>query len=412
MKIAMVAECASPLTELAGGPASGRTVAIAALAAALVRAGHEVTVYTRRQDPHTRTVVPAREGYRVVHVPAGPPRPLPRDQILPHLGEFGTFLRKHWSLRRPDVVHAHFWMSALAAELAARSHGLPVVVSFHGLGTVKRRFHGLADTSPRPRIRFERLIATRATQVLATCADEVAELARMGVPRFRISVVPGGVDLARFTPDGTVAVKHQPHRVLAVGRLVRRKGFDLAVRTLAELPRTELVIAGGAVGDDLDDDAETRRLRRLATEHGVADRLRMLGPVSHAALPRLYRSADVVLCTPWYEPFGLVPLEAMACGKPVVATAVGGQLDTVVDGVTGRLVAPPEPATVARAVQALLADPQQRAAWGAAGSRRAEERYSWDRVAADTLETYERATPIRSSPPLSAAPLPAVANAR
>ncbi|MGW0246479.1 glycosyltransferase [Nocardia goodfellowii] len=411
MKIAMVAECASPLTELTGGTASGRSVAVAALAAALVRAGHEVTVYTRRQDPHTRSEVPAREGYRVVHVPAGPPTPLARDQILPHLGEFGTFLRKHWALRRPDVVHAHFWMSALAAELAARSHGLPVVVSFHGLGTVKRRFHGLADTSPRPRIRFERLIATRATQVLATCTDEVVELSRMGVPRFRISVVPGGVDLGTFTPDGGAATRRQPHRVLAVGRLVRRKGFDLAVRTLAELPDTELVIAGGAIGDDLDDDAETRRLRRLAVDYGVAERFRMLGPVSHSAMPRLYRSADVTLCTSWYEPFGLVPLEAMACGTPVVATAVGGMLDTVVDGVTGRLVAPPEPATLARAVRALLDDPIQRRSWGAAGAERVRERYSWDRIAADTVATYERATPIRSTP-LHTAPMPAVATAR
>ncbi|WP_194813505.1 glycosyltransferase [Nocardia sp. XZ_19_385] len=411
MKIAMVAECASPLTELGGGAASGRTVAVGALAAALVRAGHEVTVYTRRQDPHTRTEVPAREGYRVVHVPAGPPRPLPRDQILPHLGEFGTFLRKHWALRRPEVVHAHFWMSALAAELAARSHDLPVVVSFHGLGTVRRRFHGLADTSPRPRIRFERLIATRATQVLATCSDEVTELTRMGVPRFRISVVPGGVDLATFTPDGGAAGRRQPHRLLAVGRLVRRKGFDLAVRTLAELPDTELVIAGGAVGDGLDEDTETRRLRRLAADYGVAERLRMLGPVSHATMPRLYRSADVALCTSWYEPFGLVPLEAMACGTPVVATAVGGMLDTVVDGVTGRLVAPPEPATIARAVRALLDDPVRRESWGAAGIQRVRERYSWDRIAAETVTTYERATPIRSAP-LRPAPLPAVATAR
>ncbi|MFC9897943.1 glycosyltransferase [Nocardia sp. NPDC127579] len=404
MKIAMVAECASPLTELGGEPASGRTVAVAAVAAALTRAGHHVTVYTRRQDPHTRTEVPAREGYRVVHVPAGPPRPLPRDQVLPFLGEFGTFLRRHWSLRRPDVVHAHFWMSGLAAELAARSHELPVVVSFHGLGTVKRRFHGLADPSPRPRIRFERLIATRAAQVLATCTDEVNELSRMGIPRFRIAVVPGGVDPALFTPEGP-GDRGRPQRVLTVGRLVRRKGFDLAVRTLAELPGTELLIAGGAVGDELDD-GETRRLRRLATDYGVTERLRLLGPIAHTAMPPLYRASDVVLCTPWYEPFGLVPLEAMACGRPVVATAVGGMLDTVVDGVTGRLVAPPEPATLARAVRMLLDDAQLRARWGAAGRQRVLDTFTWDRVAAATLRAYEHAIATQGGS-LAAAPIAA-----
>ncbi|MBF6260868.1 glycosyltransferase [Nocardia farcinica] len=396
MKIALVSEHASPLAE-PGGPEGGQQLHVAELAAALARRGHSVTVYTRRVDPHTRTEVLTRPGYRVVHVPAGPPEPLPRDRTLPHLGEFGTFLRRHWLTDRPQLVHAHFWMSALAAELAARAFDIPVVVTFHALGTVKRRHQGLADTSPPSRIRFERLIATRARHILATSVDEAVELVRMGVPRFRISVVPSGVDVTAFTPGGAAADRKARHRLLCAGKLLPRKGFDVAVRAMPELPGTELVIAGGAVGDDVADDAETKRLRRLAAECGVGDRVRLLGRVSHSAMPRLYRSADAVLAIPRYEPFGLVALEAMACGRPVVATAVGGMLDAVVDGVTGRFVAPAAPETVARAVRPLLDDDVLRRTWGAAGCERVRERYSWDRVAQRTLAVYHRAAPTRDS---------------
>lgn len=393
----MVSAHASPLAEPSSPEAGGRNVHVAALSAALVRAGHQVTVYTRRDDPHTRTEVVTREGYIVVHVPAGPAAPLPRDQILPHLGEFGTFLRRHWSLHPADLVHAHYWSSALAAELAARSHRLPVIVSFHGLGTVRRRYQGLADTSPRSRIRFERLIALRAAHVLASCSDEAAELVRMGVPRSRTSVVPGGVDTGAFTGTGGSASRGAGHRLLSAGRLLRRKGFDIAVRALSELPDTELVLAGSAVGDDIDDNGEGRRLRRIAVEHGVQERFQILGPVSHVSMARLYRSADVVLCTPLFEPFGLVPLEAMACHRPVVATAVGGMRDTVVDGVTGQLVHAPDPSEVARAVRPLLDDPTLRETWGAAADDRARRGYNWDRVAAATLHAYHRAAPHRAA---------------
>ncbi|WP_039798136.1 glycosyltransferase [Nocardia araoensis] len=392
MKIAMVSEDASPLAEGSPADGGGRGAYVAELSAAYVRRGHDVTVYTRRIGPHAPAELFADGGYRVVHVPAGPPAPLPSDRTLPYLGDFGTVLRRHWAAERPDIAHAHYWKSGLAAELASRAHGIPVVLTFHGLGTVQRRCEGLADPSPRSRIRFERLIATRAAHVVATCSDEVAELARMGVPRFRTSVVPHGVDLTRFTPEGAAADRHAAHRLLAAGELVRRSGFDPVIRALRELPDTELVIVGGPAPDD-EDDAEGRRLRRIASDHGVRERLRLTGPVARPMLPRLYRSADVVLCTPWYEPFGRVALEAMACGKPVVATAVGGLLDTVIDGVTGRFVAPPEPDAIVRAVRPLLADSTLRETWGAAGYQRVAGRNSWDRVAAETLSAYHRGAP-------------------
>ncbi|RKT54027.1 glycosyltransferase [Saccharothrix australiensis] len=388
MRIAMVSEHASPLAALGGVDAGGQNVHVADLSAALARLRHEVTVYTRRDAPDLPERVRTGQGYDVVHVPAGPAAPVPKDELLPHMGDFAEFLRDRWRADPPDVVHGHFWMSGLASVLATRGLDVPVVQTFHALGVVKRRHQGRADTSPPERVATERLIGREVDRVAATCGDEVFELIRMGVPRSRISVVPCGVDPVLFRPEGPRDRPGLPHRVVAVGRLVPRKGFADLITALRSLPATELVIAGGAA--DVDADPEARRLLGHARALGVLDRVRLAGQVSRDAMPSLLRSADVVVCVPWYEPFGIVPLEAMACGVPVVASAVGGLTDTVVDGVTGALVPPREPIALARALRSLLADPARREAYGLAGSDRVQARYTWDRVAQDTERVYLR----------------------
>ncbi|EOD59175.1 glycosyltransferase, partial [Amycolatopsis vancoresmycina] len=274
MKIAMVSEHANPLAALGEADAGGQNVHVAELSAALTRAGHEVTVYTRRESRDEPPEVQTRQGFRVVHVPAGPPRKEPKDRLLPYMGEFGSFLRDRWALERPDVAHAHFWMSGLATSLAASATGTPVAQTFHALGVVKKRYQGDQDTSPADRIRLERIIGRQAGRVVATCSDEVFELSRLGVPRSRISIVPCGVDLGRFSPDGPVARRRLAHRLVAVGRLVPRKGFDIAITALAQLPDTELVIAGGPERGRLSQDPEAQRLRQLADRLGVGDRVR------------------------------------------------------------------------------------------------------------------------------------------
>ncbi|WP_063014645.1 glycosyltransferase [Nocardia nova] len=388
MKIAMVSEHASPLAPLGGVDAGGQNVHVSELAAGLARLGHDVRVYTRRDDPDIPPEVLVGAGYRVIHVPAGPPEHISKDDILPFLGEFAAFLRAQWSADRPDVVHAHFWMSGIAAERAGCDLAVPVVLTFHALGTVKRRFQGLADTSPRSRVQSERRVAAGATHIVATCSDEVRELGRMGVPRERTSVVPCGVDLSLFTPDGPAEEPELPRRIVSVGRMVRRKGFDTAIAALSEVPDTELVIAGGSASAE--DEAEQARLRAVAAEYGVSQRVRLRGPVLRAEMPMLLRSADAVVCTPWYEPFGIVPLEAMSCAKPVVATAVGGMLDTVLDGVTGHLVPSRDPAVLAEVLSGLLDTRQARRVMGEAGLQRARGRYSWDRISRDTSAAYRR----------------------
>ncbi len=395
MKIAMVSEHASPLATLGGVDAGGQNVHVAALARALAARGHEVEVYTRRDGWELPDRVPLCPGVEVVHVPAGPAMRMAKDDLLPHMDAFGRWLAQAWASAPPDVVHAHFWMSGVAAISAARVAEVPVLQTFHALGSVKQRHQGPADTSPRSRVRTETALAQEVDLVVATCTDELAELTALGIPPEHVRIVPSGVDVDHFRPEGPSwsgdATAGRPpglHRLVCIGRLVERKGVDTVVRALAALPSTELVVAGGPPANELDTDPEATRLLALADALGVAERVRLVGEVRPVDVPGLLRSADVVVATPWYEPFGIVPLEAMACGRPLVGSAVGGLLDTVKPGKTGVLVPPKDPTSVVSAVRGLLRDPDLRAELGAAARQRAVACYSWDRVAADTEEAY------------------------
>ncbi|MBG0829975.1 glycosyltransferase [Planomonospora sp. ID67723] len=381
MRIALISEHANPLAAVGGVDAGGQNVHVAALATALADRGHEVVVHTRRDRPDVPRLVPLHPGVTVEHVPAGPAAPVPKDELPPYMPAFADHLRRRWAERRPDVVHAHFWMSGLAALEAARELGVPVLQTFHALGTVKRRWQGAADTSPPQRIAAEADIGRRAQGIVATCGDEVDELLAMGVPGERVAVVPCGVDLTRFHSQGPIAPRGSRCRILSIGRMVPRKGVGTVVEALRHLPDAELVIAGGAP-----DDEEAVRLTRLAAAHGLSDRVRLIGSVGRADVPALMRSADVVVSVPWYEPFGIVPLEAMACGVPVVASAVGGHLDTVAG--CGTLVPPRRPRALARALRDLLDRPDLRAALALAGERRARSRYGWPRIAERTEAVY------------------------
>ncbi len=390
MRIALVSEHASPLAVLGGVDAGGQNVHVAALARGLAARGAEVVVHTRRDDPAAARRVPLYPGVEVDHVDAGPARVLPKDALLGHMDAFADELERQWRQERPDVVHSHFWMSGLATVRAAARLGLPVVHTFHALGVVKRRYQGDADPSPPERQALERDVVARADRIIATCTDEAFELVRMGAEGSKVTVVPCGVDLQRFRPDGPREERRLDHRLVYAGRLVERKGIGNVITALAGVPGCELVIAGGPPRDALDDDPEVRRLRALADAGGVRDRVEFRGRMDHDALPALLRSADALVTVPWYEPFGITPLEAMACGVPVVASAVGGMIDTVVDGLTGRHVPPRDPERLAAVLVDLLADRSGRAAQGRAGVQRTRQLYDWDRVALATHEVYEQ----------------------
>lgn len=402
LRIALVSEHASPLAVLGGADAGGQNVHVAELARQLARQGAEVVVHTRRDDPFLPRRAPLAPGVVVDHVDAGPPVPLPKDELLPWMGEFADDLVRAWRARPPHVVHAHFWMSGLAARQAAREVGAPVALTYHALGAVKRRHQGAGDTSPPCRVAEEAELARTVDLVIATTRDELDELCRIGAVPRRAVVVPCGVDLRRFRPRQADPHRHggaprgdargpvPPRRpglarVVTVGRLVERKGVADLVRAVAQLPGVELLVAGGPPAGLLDGDREATRLLELGAALGMADRLQLLGAVPPATVPALLRSADVACNYPWYEPFGIAALEAMACGVPVVAAAVGGLAETVLDGVTGRLVPPRRPDLLADALRRLLADAPTRRAMGGAGARRAEA-YGWAAVAACTFE--------------------------
>jgi D-inositol-3-phosphate glycosyltransferase len=401
VKISMVSEHASPLAALGGVDAGGQNVHVAALSAALARRGHHITVYTRRDADDLPPRVRIFPGVEVVHIQAGPARYVPKDELLPFMEELADGMSRDWERRRPDLVHGHFWMSGLAALAAARKQPagarIPVVQTFHALGTVKRRHQGSADTSPFERQWLEPTVGRSADRIIATCSDEVFELKAMGIPPGRISIAPCGVDLDLFPGSGEADARGRTHRILSVGRLVPRKGIEVVIRTLpllrnAGFPDVELLVVGGG-GDatETETDSEARRLLAIASDLGVRQQVTFRGQVPRDAMPGIFRSADAVVCTPWYEPFGIVPLEAMACGIPVVAAAVGGLRDSVVDKGTGLHVPARDPEATAGALVRLLADRELRQTLGSAGQQRARTRYSWDRVAAETERAYLQA---------------------
>jgi D-inositol-3-phosphate glycosyltransferase len=389
VRVAMVSEHASPLAVLGGVDAGGQNVHVAALAAAMGRRRVEIVVYTRREDPLLPRRVKLAPRVVVEHVDAGPPEPVPKDELLPYMDDFAAELGRCWGSWRPDVVHAHFWMSGKAALDAAGPLGLPVAQTFHALGVVKRRHQGAKDTSPPERLEEEHRVLGEADRIIATCSDEVFELLRLGADQHRIAVIPCGVDLDLFRPDGPVEeLPKSLHRLVVVSRLVERKGVGNVISALPYVPDTELIVAGGPAASEIEEDPEALRFLTLARSLGVADQLHLRGRVGRESVPALLRSADAVVCVPWYEPFGIVPLEAMACGVPVVVSAVGGLVDSVVDGVTGVHVPPRRPDRLAEALRGLLSQPERRAAFGAAGIKRANSRYGWDRVADATLKAY------------------------
>jgi type III pantothenate kinase len=391
MKVAMVSEHASPLAALGGVDAGGQNVHVAALAQTIAQRGASVVVHTRRDDPELPDRVAMMAGVQVDHVAAGPPEPISKDELLPYMDEFAQRLRTAWRQQRPDIVHAHFWMSGWAALRAAQPLGIPVVQTFHALGNVKRRYQGAKDTSPPERIDTEKQIVRRADKIIATCTDEVFELIRLGASSPELNVVPCGVDARLFSPSGPRESRQgQRHRLLFVGRLVERKGIGNIISALPALPDTELIIVGGPDRERLSEDREAQRLMALAAEVGVSPRVHFRGRMAREELPALMRSSDILVSVPWYEPFGITPLEAMACGIPVVASAVGGLIDTVVDGLTGVHVPPRDPERLATELGALLADPERRVAYGRAGVRRVRRLYDWGRVGAATLDVYAR----------------------
>jgi glycosyltransferase involved in cell wall biosynthesis len=308
-----------------------------------------------------------------------------------------------------DVVHANFFMSALVGLRLKAALGVPLVVTFHALGLLRREHLGAADAFPPARIGIERRVVHEADRIVAECPQDLADLLRVyRADGSRLAMVPCGVDLDEFRPGSkaqarrALGLRDDEFVILQLGRMVPRKGVDNVIRALAHMqgrPTARLLIVGGNSADaDERFTPEIARLRGIAHECGVAQSVGFIGQRQREALRDHYLAADVFVSTPWYEPFGITPLEAMACGTPVIGSDVGGIRYSVADGVTGFLVPPRDPQALAARLEQLRANPALAAAMGRAGIHRVRSRFTWERVASELVDVYRSVAAARVRP--------------
>jgi D-inositol-3-phosphate glycosyltransferase len=384
--VAVLSLHTSPLSQPGVGDGGGMNIYVRSLASALARAGVACDVYTRAEHPDQPRVVTVEPSFRVIHVPAGPAAPVPKESLPDYVDEFTDLMLGQIRAcgRDYEVLHANYWLSGQVAHRLKHELALPMVATFHTLALVKR--HGVATGDEvAGRVEGEIGIVRCADLILASTREEAGLLGALyGADRERIEVLPPGVDHRLFSPGDRAAARarlgHPGRRVLLfVGRIQPLKGLDLAVEALAEIDDAVLWAVGGPSGPD--GPAELDRIRKLAADLGVTDRLFILPPRPHHELVDYYRAADVCLVPSRTESFGLVALEAAACGTPVVAASVGGLRSIVSDGETGFLVEGRDALEWATAVALLLDDRDLAGAMGARASARSG-RWSWCMTAA------------------------------
>ena len=426
-RIAMISDHASPLAAVGGVDSGGQNVYVAETARHLAARGYSVDIFTRKDQADLPEVVEWLPGVRVVHVPAGPPAFVRKEDILPWIPEFTAFVRSFAARERYDLVHAHFFMSGMVAMQLKETLGLPFVMTFHALGLVRRLHQGAADEFPAKRIAIEREVIGAADALIAECPDDRRNLVTLyNAEPSKIAVIPCGFASDEFWPIAprfarrALGLPSDVPLLLSVGRLVPRKGVDNIIRALGVLVRrlgvpAELLVVGG--NSDIPDcqaTPEIGRLRSIAEEAGVADRVTFTGRRSRELLKLYYSAADVFVTTPWYEPFGMTPVEAMACGTPVVGARVGGIQYSVLDGATGYLVPPNDPVALAERLNQICCSRRLAERLSSVAVRRAHMLFRWERVARSLATLYadvEAAAdprPAAQALPTAAAPLPGV----
>jgi D-inositol-3-phosphate glycosyltransferase len=391
MKIALVAQHATPTT--GNSPQQDGDARLIELSQSLAGKGHKVTVYAGRYNTSLPERAKLERGVKVEYI--GPMHSADShddSELLAQVPAFSQPLRDRWSNDRPDVVHALRWTSGLASLAAARDLGVPVVQSFDSLGVTERRRHRTTPLDAgAERMRLEPAIGRSASAVVAGSSDEESDLTRLGVPRRSIKVVPCGVDTDEFAPEGPTYERNARHRLVTVTDLEQLDAIGTLLRALSRVPSAELVIAGGPPREELRENLSYRRLAKLANSLDLSGRLFFAGHVGRADLPPLLRSANLMVNVSEYQPSAITSIRAMACGTPVIAAAVGSQIDAVVDGTTGILVPPGHPALLAQRIRQLLASPMLLEAFSVAATDRARSRYSLDRIAHETIAVYDKA---------------------
>lgn len=392
-RLAVLSLHTSPLAQPGTGDSGGMNVYVRELVSALAQAGVEADVFVRRWDEDSPEIVEVEPGFRVVHVEAGPVD-LAKEQLPDVVDTFANGVRHHLErLGDVDALHANYWLSGVAGHRLKHDLGLPLVSTFHTLARVKAE---TGDPEPQRRVHAEAQVIGCSDAILASCVAEAEQLVRLyGADPSRVEIVAPGVDHAFFSPGDRVGARHALRHLdlgegpvlLFVGRIQPLKGVDVAVRALAALDRADatLVVVGGASGRD--GGAEVDRVHKLAAELGVANRIRFVEPQPHHLLSTYYRAADVCLVPSRSESFGLVALEAAACGTPVVAAAVGGLRTLVEHERTGFLVEDRDPAAFAACTAEILSVPSVDEELSSAAAARARA-YTWSTAAGRLRRIY------------------------
>jgi len=411
-RIAMLSVHTCPLAALGGKETGGMNVYVRDLSRELGRRGIYVDVFTRSQNPAVPRVSDALgQGGRTIHLPAGPEAPYDKNLVFDHLPEFVEgvkgFAQKEGIAY--DLIHSHYWLSGWVARELRKSWGSPIIQMFHTLSRLKNTVaQSEEEREAARRIEVETEIMSFADRIVAATTVEKEQMTQLyGADPARIAVIPCGVDLSLFRPIPTDEARERldicdrSHVVLFVGRIERLKGIDTLLEAMAivvrDLPNWQEKICVCIVGGDASEDSamvdkEMQRLQDLRTELGIADLVTFLGAQAQDALPDHYSAADVVVMPSYYESFGMVALEAMACGTPVIASQVGGLSFTVQDGVTGFLAPGQDPPALAKKITLLLENQALRNKLGAQGIQWARQ-HSWARIADQVISLYSDLVP-------------------
>lgn len=393
MDIAIISEHASPIGALGGKDAGGQNVYVAQLATHLARLGHRVEVFTRRDATVSPIVQDLKEGFRLVNVPAGPAREIPKEKLLPYMADFTKFMLRYIRSRgkKFDIIHSNFWMSGLVAADIKKELEIPFLITFHALGRVRRIHQGTKDGFPDERFEIEDRVVAEADGIIAECPQDLDDLVTLyNAPRTSIEVIPCGYDPLEMQPMDKLQARRKlglppaDEVILHLGRMVPRKGADNVIRGFARYVKenkknSKLIIVGGESDKpDARKTPEIGRLMQIAQQEMISDQVLFAGRCSRRNLKIYYSAADVFVTTPWYEPFGITPVEAMACGTPVIGAAVGGIKYTVKHGETGFLVPPNDPEALGQELSHFMNNPELKKKFAKNSILRAHGEFRWE----------------------------------
>lgn len=402
-KIAIISEHASPLATLGGVDSGGQNVYVGQLGKHLGQLGFAVDIFTRWDDERLPQTVKWSNNVRVINVPAGPVQYIPKEDLMPHMSEFTGFLLDY--IRENGdyhLIHANFWMSGLVAADIKLVTDTPFVVTFHALGWVRRMYQKSMDRFPEERFAVENRIVKESDWIIAECPQDREDLITYyHADEGKITIIPPGFDSQEFYPvDKALArmklgINTNDKILLQLGRIVPRKGIDNVIRGTALLRKkygvnAKLIIVGGDSQDpDPGRTPEIGRLQSVAAEEGVGEAIYFAGSKQRENLKFYYSAADIFVTTPWYEPFGMTPLESMACGTPVIGADVGGIKYSVIDGKTGYLVKPNDPESLAKQAGILLADAHRLQVFGENALFHVNSMFNWNSIANKVSTLFE-----------------------